>query len=768
MQVRWQFSVVGIYTFFLLAMAIAPSASGEARAQTSCSAALQDYRVALRSYEDGLLDPAMAGFEAYLQKCPEAEQGPQAHYILGEILYKRSRFTEALHHATQVLSSPGGTALHPHAALLAGQCFLQLQQSDKAQTSLQRARGASSPPEVRAAALYWLGEIAVQQQRYDAARTYYTLLLKEQQTGTYAAYAQYSLGWLLRQRGENSAALEAFSAFLALAPNHEFASQARFVQAVLLREAGRLPEAAAAFQQLAPQAPTALQDEVLFWWAETVYQQGHYEEAQALYQRLVTNHAQSPRVNASLYGWGWAAAQQHQCAAAVQPWELLLQRDPQWPQALEVHYQLGVCYLHLTQYVAAQRHLQQVVEAGDTATHYHDALLQVATVAFRQGEYATAVRYYTRALTTASQDDRYRIHSLLGESYAALGEFAAAMEHWQQILSGPSTHPLRAPTLYRIGSEYIRQKAWSQAIPVLLQVWTEFPEFPQRPMVAQQLVQAYTQTHQCADALPFYDTLLSSTVDLWQQQAFLATKAFCLFELERYADVVQLLSPLWAMPAPAPVEPQVLYTLGQAYMRLQRYDEALGPLAALHQRFPTDPFAIAAAPTYAVVLEHAGHRRDALRVWKAYLQRSTGQGEDELTRLQLHAGRLAFQEGQYNEVLDFLAPARQALSAALAAEALFWSGEAYLQQQQWELALQVYQELIDRYQTEKHWSTLARLRIGVIYEQQHEWERALQTYQTLLTTTTDAETLTEVQQRIAAIEAGRVLKPQTPSTPSEG
>ena len=99
---------------------------------------------------------------------------------------------------------------------------------------------------------------------------------------------------------------------------------------------------------------------------------------------------------------------------------------------------------------------------------------------------------------------------------------------------------------------------------------------------------------------------------------------------------------------------------------------------------------------------------------------------------------------------------------AFAAEALFWSGEAYFQQQQWDLASQVYQELLDRQLAAPQWSTLARLRLGMIYEQQQEWERALRAYQILLTMTTDAEILATARQRIVAIEAGRVPKPSAP------
>ncbi|HEY7493102.1 MAG TPA: tetratricopeptide repeat protein, partial [Candidatus Tectomicrobia bacterium] len=449
----------------LLGLLLVP-AYCQGQAQTDCTTALPDYQVALRSYEDGLLGPAMASFEIYLRKCPEATQAPQAHYLLGEILYKRNRFAEALSHATRVISSTAEPTLQQHALLLAAQAHLQLGQVDKAQAYLQRVLASGASTRTLPAALYWLGEIAFQHQRYEEARKYYQRLLKEQPSGPYVAQVQYSLGWLYRQLGDTTAALQAFSTFITLAPNHAFAPQARFARAALLRETRQLTEAAAAFQKLSQEASANLQDEALFWWAETAYELGQYADARTAYQRLVTVHPQSTRVNASLYGWGWAEVQQGQCAAAVHPWETLLQHDPPAPQAPDVHYQLGLCYLQLKQPAAAQHHLQQGITLGIDPAQRYDALLKLATLAFQQGEYQDALQQYTQALAAASSEDVFRIHYLLGESYAALGQQVQALEQWRYVLTGPPTLPLRAQVLYRIGSTYITQKAWRQAIPV--------------------------------------------------------------------------------------------------------------------------------------------------------------------------------------------------------------------------------------------------------------------------------------------------------------
>jgi tetratricopeptide (TPR) repeat protein len=262
--------------------------------------------------------------------------------------------------------------------------------------------------------------------------------------------------------------------------------------------------------------------------------------------------------------------------------------------------------------------------------------------------------------------------------------------------------------------------------------------------------------------------LRSTASEARPRQAALEAQARCLFTLGRYADVVQLLAPL-GPDTLATAAPEVLYALGQAYIQQQQYREALAPLLLLQQHFPGHALTRQAGLPLAVALEQAGQREEALVVWKTYLRQAAGPDDEEQARVHLHVGRLAFKVGQLGDAVDFLAPARQASSSAVAAEALFWSGEVYFRQQQWDLALQLYQELIDRYAAEGSWSALARLRLGTMYEQQQDWERALQAYKTLLTATTDVEVLANVRRRITAIEAGQILTPQTSSAPqSEG
>ncbi len=744
--------------------------SAPAQARNACDTALQDYRVAIQSYQDGLFDPAIAGFETYVRHCPQGQYVGQAHYLLTAMHVKRSACDQALVHAQASLQHTLSPPLRPHVQLLGARCALQLGKDDIAQMFLQDAVAAEAERALKSPALYWLGELAFRQQRYDMAQRYYERALQEAPTGSYVPHVHYALGWLAHQQGEASAALQAFETLLQIAPQHALADKARFARADLLRETGNIEAAAAAFRQLAQDNTHPSQEEALFRWAEVAYQLRRYDEARTAYQKLLQMFPQSTRASASRYGLGWVAVQQQQCAAAAEPWEAFLQHEPPPLQVLEVHHQLGMCYIRLDQYAMARRHLQQVVEADMETAQHREAVVKLAALAFHEQDYAEAIHYYTQALESAVPSEVFRFHYLLAESYHAAGDEALAMVRWQQALQGPQTLPFYAQALYRLGNAYLARRAWNEAIPILRRLWEAFPQFSERSAVVLGLAQAYGQTQQCDEALPFYAMLADTAPPGIDLHAVRRARSACLFALERYAEVAAVLAPLLAEEALA-AEPALLYTLGQAHMQLQQFSSAAAAFALLKRRFPQHSLVAAMTPHFAFALEKAGRGGEALTLWQTYLDQGTIDDASERIRLHLHVGRLALQEQRFEKALALLTPVREAASPAAVAEALYGLGEVWRQQRQWELAVQAYEDLLQHYPAQAHWVASARLRLGIIYEQLQEWEQALEIYHIIRETATDADIVANAQRRITAIEAGRVSPPASakPSDkPSEG
>jgi tetratricopeptide (TPR) repeat protein len=753
-----------VYAAVGLLLSALPRAAGAQSPATVCQLALNDYRVALQSYQDGLFDPAFAGFESYLLHCPLGDYVGQAHYLLAEMLAQQSACDKALAHVKEALAQPLASPLRPHVLFLGARCALQLKQSALAQTYLQDSVASPAPGDIKAPAFYWLGELALQQQHYDEAKRYYARTLQEAPKGEYAAHAHYSLGFIAQQEGDIDAALRAFDAFLKLAPDHPSAARVRFIRADLWRQNGQLKEAAAAFKTLSRTLSGAMQEESLFRWAELAYALENYPEAQTAYQRLIQTFPQSQHLSASLYGLGWSALRQNQCQAAVTPWEqfVALPLESVTPgQVREVHYHLGICYLELEDPPRARQHLRQVTMSGEDSMEQREAVVKVAALAYQAGDFDEAVAFYTRALTTAEDRGAPRLHFLLGESYQAKGEMEQAITHWQQALKGSPDLPFYAVALDRLGRAYMAKHDWGQAISRLRRLWDDFPNFPERSAVALELAQAYSHANECEAALPFFAFLGTSAQGQAALRGLRHSHAACLFATGRYEDVVALLTPLLTPGQSDTIDPTLLYTLGQAHMELHQFEAAITPFRRLQTEFPEHPLRQAMLPRLAYAFEQVGRPGDALDTWKAHVKAGAERNATARLRLQLHMGRLALQAKRFEDALALLPKAHKIAATDMAVETLFWRAEAYYELQQWDAAKQWYQALLEHYGASR-WGDAARLRLGTVYEQQQEWDLALETYRTLRDTATDAEMIANAVRRIAAIEAGLVRsRPQT-------
>ena len=765
MQIRLLvYAAVGLLLIGLLRPA------GAKATDAVCQQALKDYRVALQSYQDGFYDPAFAGFEAYLLQCPLGDYVGQAHYLLAEMLSQQSNCNKALPHVQEALVQPLNSALRPHVLFLGARCALQLKRSDLAQTYLQDTVVSDAPAEIKAPAFYWLGELAFQQQRYDESKRYYAWSLQAAPEGAYAAHAHYSLGFIAQQEGDIDAALQAFDAFLQLAPDQPLAARVRFTQADLWRQSGQLKKAASAFKMLSQTLSGAMREESLFRWAELAYELENYREAQTAYQQLIQAFPQSQYVSASLYGLGWSALRQDQCQTAVTPWEqfVALPSDSVTPgQMHEVYYHLGICYIELQDHARARQHLRQVTLAGEDTMEKREAVTKVAALAYQTGDFDEAIAFYTRALTTAEDRRAPHLHFLLGESYQAKGEVERAITHWHEALKGSQERPFYAVALDRLGRAYLAKRDWEQAISMLRRLWDEFPDFPERLAVAQGLAQAYSQLNECETALPWYAFLEASAPGQVALHGLRHSHAACLFATARYEDVVALLTPLLAPGQTDPIDPTLLYTLGQAHMELQQFEAAIVPFTRLQTEFPEHPLRDAMLPRLAYAFEQVKRPGDALDTWQAHVQSGAELDATTRLRLQLHMGRLALQVKRFEDAITLLPQMREISVPAMAAETLFWRAEAYYALQQLDAAKQQYQELLERH-GDGHWSAAARLRLGTVYEQQQEWDLALETYRMLRDTATDAEMIANAKRRIAAIESGLMRsRPQTPPSPGK-
>lgn len=173
------------------------------------------FNYAKLSYELGYQDIALTEFKSYLQDYPSSEYDEEAKEILINVLSKTSNFREALSiYKSFSLPTVGMQKAYP--GILYGRAIelINDQQISQAAQLLNEVVNNSYGQSISPYANFWLGEIALRQQRYDEAARYTNKFLisgaKPQGEVTFTA-AYYNLGYAYLYKEDYRKALEQFT-----------------------------------------------------------------------------------------------------------------------------------------------------------------------------------------------------------------------------------------------------------------------------------------------------------------------------------------------------------------------------------------------------------------------------------------------------------------------------------------------------------------------------------------------------------------------------
>jgi len=96
------------------------------------------YRQSMNDYNSGSFDLALAGFQNYLAQFPDASQADRAQYWVGECLYAKKEFQNAIEAFSKVIKNYPKSEKVPGSKLKIGYSYLSLNNNAKAKEWLQR------------------------------------------------------------------------------------------------------------------------------------------------------------------------------------------------------------------------------------------------------------------------------------------------------------------------------------------------------------------------------------------------------------------------------------------------------------------------------------------------------------------------------------------------------------------------------------------------------------------------------------------------------
>jgi len=319
----------------------------------------------------------------------------------------------------------------------------------------------------QAAAVYvWLGEVAIQQSRYDEAERHYRTALNLTPPADLRPHAGLGLAWIALWRGDVAEAQRALAAVFATPPPQPVALVARFLEGVLALQSGRPQQALPAWDAVAGAGPPPqLAEELLFWRGVALARLGQLDPAlQSLDRFLATAAATHPLRADAIVQSGWVALGRGVADDAVRRL-LWAQTSTLRPELMpQLRAGLTRAYLALGDSARARDTARPLKADSPRDPLVPPVLLLLADDAVRRNATADAVDAYRELLTLQldpplAEYVTYR----LAEGLEQLGTRAESEKHFRALRDAGRVEGLAQRAAYRLGLLALRAQRLGDA-----------------------------------------------------------------------------------------------------------------------------------------------------------------------------------------------------------------------------------------------------------------------------------------------------------------
>jgi TolA-binding protein len=334
---------------------------------TPATAEAASFTLGLAYQKDGQGEKAGAMFSG-LAKATTAG-GAGAQYLLGQAEFEAGRFAPAVEILDQYLTREPQGKYADHALARVAQSQWELGQHDKAVETLNRLATSFPRSETLPPARLRLAESALSAKEYDRAGELFRLAA-DAAPPALKPRALSGLGWSLLQGGHPAEAAPVFATLVEQSPDDPLAPEAAAARGRALEEAGKLDEALVAYAFVlekyakTPQAgPTALAV------ARGLSGAKRFEDAAKAYERVVTEFATSSGepVDSVLAEWGWSLVDAGKAAEADAVFERILKEFADSPKAADARFNLAESAFAARDYARVGELLAPVVAEGSKA-----------------------------------------------------------------------------------------------------------------------------------------------------------------------------------------------------------------------------------------------------------------------------------------------------------------------------------------------------------------------------------------------------------------
>ena len=705
---------------------------------------------------------------------PKTDVAARAQFFLGEALFAKESYEEAIKEFNKVLADYFEHNLAARAQYRIGRCLDALGRGSEA-TSTYQAVVAGYPlsPESPAAA-YLAGVGLLTQKRPLAAAPYFQLVLDR--------YAKSdSAGAIVFASSEHKELVEASLCLLEYSyhmsgnlgqlcgvphlmlqkmppSTSTWRAYAILIDADALASQARYGEAEAALGKLIgafPEHPVAVPANRLLAW--TYAQQGKDELAIATEEKMLERYAsmdEGANLGSAFYNKANILFNRKEYREAADTYDEFTRRFPESPKRAQALYQAGLCYQRLNQNGDAVDRWEELVKSDSTSATAERALVRAGDLYFRAESYADAKRCYRSLLERFSSSSAAAMGLLriaqcdynAGHDEEALGGYSEVLAQFpgspvskdaargielclyrlgqrkdggavlERLVEKYPTSPFAADAQFEIAMRSYEGKRFAEAAEAFRRVVSQFPGYSAADRAHFLMAEAYRQAGSDGDAMLAYEQFVS----FFPNSEFRPTVRFRLgsmrFENEQYMEAAVDFTNVVDSQAPKDIAAAALYNL------------------ALCKRMIADV-------------------EGARRTFDLYRQRY-GSSDERGSEIAYQMGDIHDKAGRPDSAAAEFAMALDSKpSPELAVELRYRIGLCAEERKDFDGAIREYRKAIASPEKANAFRLLAVARSAALYEQKGDMAKALESYRDLIKNAKDEALVVAARERASELEA---------------
>ncbi|MDC1067873.1 tetratricopeptide repeat protein [Candidatus Kapabacteria bacterium] len=528
-------------------------------------------------------------------------------------------------------------------------------------------------------AYFWLAESYYESDLFKNSEQAYNSLLTNYPRSKYKEQALYGLGWSYFNLNKFNESAKIFDELVSNFPNSDYGDEVLARQADAYYKTRNFLNAAKYYKLVEDKYPNSKETEYCaFQLTQALYRGGRVEQSVDALQNFAFKFSDSRLAPNAMFLKGWIRLQQGRYDDAIANFKYLIEAFPNSQFLPNTKYSIGTAYFNAGRYDDAIEAYKKVVESYPKSDFSKKAINNIQEVSFILGKDSSYVEYINDfASKTEDSPFVYDIKKNKANNLVSSGRYQEAINEYENLLGQFPNKEDNAEAIYWIARSYVSMDKPQEAQLAFDKLFAKYPKssFASEGMLKYAYMYLEMNDNQNADSV--FKILMN-----------------------KYPKSLEA--------------PDAGYQRGRIAMTNQDTNQSIKIFSGVADKYDSTAYGLKSRWIVATVYKRQGKIDSSLAQWQL----------------------LAAQE----------------LNQSYASEAQYMLGRIYKENNENKEAIKELIVVKEKYSDDPQWYPQSLIDLGELYEAENEWELALEVYNILLEVFPDSEFGKTAKSRIKRVK----------------